>query len=94
MSDLENYRRARAEAEQQELLQMKELKDCANRLFSSPDGKKYGKQMLIAARIFKPDTSDVSDNRLRYLSGQKDFVNIFLTNLVDQDVLLGILESK
>ena len=71
-----------------------ELRVIANKFFSSEDGKKYANQMLTAVKYFDVLPSQMSDNDLRYLQAQRDFVNIFLTGLVDKKILLTILEDR
>ena len=71
-----------------------ELRVIANKVFSSEDGKKYANQMLTAVKYFDVLPSQMSDNDLRYLQAQRDFVNIFLTSLVDKKILLTILEDR
>jgi len=71
-----------------------EMKSVANRIFSSEDGKKYARQMLVACHYGAIDNGRFDDNALRYVVAQQDFVNRFLVNLVDRDVLLDILDYR
>jgi hypothetical protein len=66
----------------------------ANRLFSSEDGRKYARQMLKACHYNAIGRERLSDRELLYTIAQQDFVNAFLINLVDRDVLLDILDNK
>lgn len=66
----------------------------ANRLFSSEDGRKYARQMLKACHYNAMSRVKLSDRELLYTIAQQDFVNAFLINLVDRDVLLDILDNK
>ena len=69
-----------------------ELRRVANRLFSSEDGKIYANQMFKDCRLFESDKSLMTDAELRRISSFQDFVNVFITRLVDRDVLMGIFE--
>ena len=71
-----------------------EMRACANRLFSSDDGRKLANQMLTAVNYFDCLPSNLSDNDLRYIQAQRDFVNVFLIGLVDKKILLDILEKR
>jgi hypothetical protein len=71
-----------------------EIKVCANRLFSSEDGQKLANQMLTAVYYFDVLPANLSDNDLRYIQAQRDFVNMFLTGLVEKKYLLAILEKR
>lgn len=71
-----------------------EAKAVANRLFSSEDGKKYARQMLKACHYNAISRVKLNDRELLYTVAQQDFVNAFLINLVDRDVLLDILDNK
>lgn len=93
--DIRNYTERLAEKEatakrQQE--QLEQLKTVANRLFSSPDGILYARQMIKACRMFEVE-GEVSAERLQYLAAWRDFVNLFLTNLIERPVLLDILSK-
>ena len=71
-----------------------EMRDCANKLFSSEIGQKYANQMLTAVKYFDCLPSDLSDSNLRYIQAQRDFVNVFLIGLIDKKFLLDILEKR
>lgn len=71
-----------------------EMRTCANRFFSSEDGQKYANQMLTAVKYFDVLPANLSDNDLRYIQAQRDFVNMFLTGLVEKKTLLAILEKR
>ena len=66
----------------------------ANRIFSSEDGRKYARQMLKACHYNAIGREKLNDRELLYTIAQQDFVNAFLVNLVDRDVLLDILDNK
>lgn len=82
--------RAATEKKQQENLE--QLKAVANRLFSSPDGIILARQMFKACKMFEVQ-GEVSIERLQYLAAWRDFVNLFVTNLVERPVLLDILDK-
>lgn len=71
-----------------------ELKPCANRVFSSPDGMKLANQMITAVKYFDCLPMGLKDEDLRYLQAQRDFVSVFLIGLVDKQTLLKILEER
>ena len=71
-----------------------EARAIANRLFSSEDGRKFARQMLKACHYNAINRDKLSDRELLYVIAQQDFVNTFLINLVDRDVLLDILDNK
>lgn len=71
-----------------------EIKPCANRVFSSPDGMKLANQMLTATKYFDCLPMGLKDEDLRYLQAQRDFVSVFLIGLVDKSTLLKILEER
>lgn len=72
----------------------KKISGVANRLFSSEDGKFFANQMFKACRLFGNDKILMNAEQLRYYSAQQDFVNSFITKLVDKDVLLEILNYE
>lgn len=78
--------------QQKELAQ--EMRTYANRFFSSEEGQKYANQMLTAVKYFDVLPANLSDNDLRYIQAQRDFVNVFLIGLVDKKILLDILEKR
>lgn len=71
-----------------------ELRGIANSFYSTDGGKKLANQMLTAVKYFDTLPSSISDNDLRYLQAQRDFVNIFLISLIDKPVLLDILKER
>lgn len=70
-----------------------ELKPVANRLFSTEDGRVYARQMIRAARILDVEAKALTSDDLQRLQAIKDFVNLFLTKLVDRKVFISILEE-
>ena len=73
--------------------QQEELKAVANRLFSTEDGKVLARAMIRTCRMLDADSSTLSDNELRSLKANQDFVNTFITKLVDRKVFMSILEE-
>lgn len=73
---------------------VEKLRAIANRLFSSDDGKKYAQLMFKASRLFQSDRGQLSGDNLVYISAWQDFVNLFVTKLVDKKVLLDIFEYE
>lgn len=71
-----------------------ELKGIANAFYSTEGGKRLANQMLTAVKYFDCLPSSISDNDLRYLQAQRDFVSIFLIGLIDKPVLLDILKER
>lgn len=70
----------------------KEMKVVANRIFTSPDGRRYARQMLKACDYF--GNKRRSADELQYITAQRDFVTTFLINLVKKETLLDILGDK
>ena len=71
----------------------KEIKPVANRVFSTEDGKVLARQMIRACRMFSAEGRSLSAEDLQRLQAQKDFVNLFITSLVDRKVFLQIIEG-
>lgn len=73
--------------------QQEELKHVANRLFSTEDGKVLARAMIRSCRMLDADSRTLEDNELRRLKANQDFVNTFITKLVDRKVFMSILEE-
>lgn len=73
---------------------LKEARAVANRLFSSEDGKKYGRQMLRACHYFEQLGSNMNERDIIRISYLRDFVTAFLVNLVDADVFLDLIDKR
>lgn len=89
----EEYYKEQKEIEEANKKQFDELKGVANRLFSTEDGKKYARQMLKACRMFEVEAKALPPEVLQRIQANKDFVNLFLTKLVDRKVFISILED-
>lgn len=93
LSGVEGYR----EKQEQRKAELKEFNDrmrrVANRLFSTEDGKELARQMIRACHLLEAEPRVLSSDELRNLQAQKDFVNMFVTRLVDRKVFIGILEG-
>lgn len=88
-----DYIKQQKEAEEANKKVFDELKGVANRLFSTEDGKVYARQMIRACRMLEVEAQALTPEALQRLQAQKDFVNLFLTKLVDRKVFMGILEE-
>jgi gamma-glutamylcysteine synthetase len=88
-----DYAKQQKEAEEANKKVFDELKAVANRLFSTEDGKIYARQMIRACRMLESEGQPLSPEVLQRLQAQKDFVNLFLTKLVDRKVFMSILEE-
>lgn len=88
-----DYAKQQKEAEEVNKKVFDELKAVANRLFSTEDGKIYARQMIRACRMLESEGQPLSPEVLQRLQAQKDFVNLFLTKLVDRKVFMSILEE-
>lgn len=72
---------------------LNKLKPIANRLFSTEDGKKYARQMIKACHLLEVEPRALPAESLQRLQAQKDFVNLFITKLVDREVFISILKE-
>lgn len=88
-----DYVKQQKEAEEANKKVFDELKAVANRLFSTEDGKIYARQMIRACRMLEAEGQALAPEALQRLQAQKDFVNLFLTKLVDRKVFMSILEE-
>jgi hypothetical protein len=88
-----DYTKQQKEAEEANKKVFDELKGVANRLFSTEDGKVYARQMIRACRMLEVEAQALTPEALQRLQAQKDFVNLFLTKLVDRKVFMSILEE-
>lgn len=70
------------------------VQEAANILYKTAAGKIYAKAMLKACGMFAIDTYNMSNEQRLYRDAQRDFVKLFLTNLVDNSILLDILEKE
>lgn len=96
MNNNPSYEEYYAEQKAQEEANKKlfdELRGVANRLFSTEDGKIYARQMLKACRMFEVEAKALPPEVLQRMQANKDFVNLFLTKLVDRKVFMSILEE-
>lgn len=93
LSGVEGYR----EKQEQRKEELKEFNDrmrrVANRLFSTEDGKELARQMIRVCHLLEAEPRVLPAEELRNLQAQKDFVNMFVTRLVDRKVFIGILEG-
>lgn len=87
------YLKSREQAEKQIQEQFDRLKPAANRIFSTEDGKILARQMIKACHLLETEPAALSPEALQRLQAQKDFVNLFVTKLVDRSVFIGIIEG-
>lgn len=81
-------------AQQKALLEeYAKLKDVANRIFSTEDGKKYAVAMFKACHLLESETKQLTNEQLQRLQAQKDFVNLFVTKLINKDVFINIIKE-
>lgn len=92
--DYQNYKNKKDELRKESEALAKELRVCANRLFSTDDGKKIANQMITAVKYFDCLPSQLSNEDLRYIQAQRDFVSVFLIGLIEKKTLLSILEER
>lgn len=92
--DYAKYIDSKKELEEKQKAVAEELKVIANRFFSTEEGRKYANQMLTAVRYFDVLPSNLSDNDLRYVQAQRDFVNVFLIGLIKKETLIDIMKDR
>jgi hypothetical protein len=69
------------------------LKDVANRIFSTEDGKKYAVAMFKACHLLEAETKQLSNEQLQNLQAKKDFVNLFVTKLINKETFINIIKE-
>lgn len=69
------------------------LKDVANRIFSTEDGKKYAVAMFKACHLLEAETKQLSNEQLQDLQAKKDFVNLFVTKLINKETFINIIKE-
>lgn len=89
----EKIKREREEQEKKLIEKMEELKPVANRLFSTEDGRIYARAMIKACRLLEVERGTLDDKQLQQLQANKDFVNLFLTRLINRDVFIDIIKG-
>ena len=89
----EKIKREREEQEKKILEKLDELKPVANRLFSTEDGRIYARAMIRACRLLEVERGILSAEQLQQLQAQKDFVNLFLTSLINREVFMDIIKG-
>jgi hypothetical protein len=72
----------------------KEMRVYADKLFSSVEGRKLANQMITAVKYFDCLPANLSDNDLRYIQAQRDFVSVFLIGLIEKQTLIEILNER
>ena len=93
-ADYVKYLDSKKEFEEKQKVVAEELKVIANRFFSTEDGRKYANQLLTAVRYFDVLPSNLTDNDLRYVQAQRDFVNVFLISLIKKETLIDIIKDR
>ena len=89
----EKIRREREEQEKKLLEKLNELKPVANRLFATEDGRVLARAMIKSCRLLEVERGVLKPEELNYLQAQKDFVNLFLTSLIDREVFINIIKG-
>lgn len=89
----EKIRREREEQEKKLLEKLNELKPVANRLFATEDGQVLARAMIKSCRLLEVERGILEPKELNYLQAQKDFVNLFLTSLIDREVFINIIKG-
>jgi len=89
----EKIRREREEQEKKLLEKLNELKPVANRLFATEDGRIYARAMIKSCRLLEVERGILKPDELQALQAQKDFVNLFLTSLINRDVFIDIIKG-
>jgi hypothetical protein len=92
--DYVKYLDSKKEFEEKQKVVAEELKVIANRFFSTEDGRKYANQLLTAVHYFDVLPSNLTDNDLRYVQAQRDFVNVFLIGLIKKETLIDIIKDR
>lgn len=93
-ADYVKYLDSKKEFEEKQKVVAEELKVIANRFFSTEDGRKYANQLLTAVHYFDVLPSNLTDNDLRYVQAQRDFVNVFLISLIKKETLIDIIKDR
>ena len=82
------------EAQQKALIEeYSKLKDVANRIFSTEDGKKYAVAMFKACHLLEAETKQLTNEQLQNLQAKKDFVNLFVTKLINKETFINIIKE-
>lgn len=69
------------------------MRTVANRIFSTDDGIEFARGMMRYCRLFEAESRILSDVELQRLQAQKDFVNTFITRLIDRKTFIKIIEG-
>lgn len=93
-ADYVKYLDSKKEFEEKQKVVAEELKVIANRFFSTEDGRKYANQLLTAVRYFDVLPSNLTNDDLRYMQAQRDFVNVFLISLIKKETLIDIIKDR
>lgn len=71
----------------------RQLKAAASRLFSTDDGKRLARTMIRHCHLLEAEQKTLPCEDLQRLQAQKDFVNTFITKLVDRSVFINIIQG-
>lgn len=93
LGSIEEYKKQIEKAKEELKKQQDELKRVANRLFSTEDGKVLARAMIRSCRMLEAGNDALPNDELQRLRANQDFVNTFITKLVDRKVFIGILEE-
>jgi hypothetical protein len=92
---LEEAAKLKAEQEAKRAEQVKMLKDCANRIFSTDDGKFFARAIYQTSGIFEaPDFAHnpqaLDGQQLAFQKGMETLYILFFRKILDKDVLSAI----
>lgn len=91
--DFIDYKKKQDEVNKKAQEEYAKLKVAANRLFSTDDGKRLARTMIRHCHLLEAEQKTLPSEDLQRLQAQKDFVNIFVTSLVDRTVFINIIEG-
>jgi len=92
---LQDAAKLKAELDAKRAEQVKMLKDCANRLFSTDDGKFFARAIYQTSGIFEaPDFAHnpqaLEGQQLAFQKGMETLYILFFRKILDKDVLSAI----
>ncbi len=87
--------RLKAEQDAKRAAQVKQLKECANRIFSTEDGKFFARAIYQTSGIFEaPDFAHnaqaLDGQQLAFQKGMETLYILFFRKILDKDVLSAI----
>lgn len=85
---------ARQAVQKQVNEEKEKIRKSANALFETEAGKIYAYAMLKASGYFEVNGKGISESERVYSMAVRDFVSLFLVNLIDNSILIDILRRK